>query len=282
MASTADPITRYTAIDRISDGLADLRSRLVSPPKVDTLMHVTHAKAGSSWVSDLLARLFGSRCAPRGPFVAADGDLSRHVFQPGRVYRAMFLSREDFMAHPELREIKRFVVLRDLRDTMISNYFSAKVSHAIDKRIPNMDQLLARREILRGLSQEEGLLYLMENVTPRTAMLQRSWLDQGEIVLRYEEMVLNPCAFFRTLFLDTLQMPVSPATIDRAVRRTHFQTVYGRKLGEEKVDSHGRNGLPGDWRNHFTPELRKKFGEAFGDLLVKTGHEPDDRWILET
>jgi hypothetical protein len=52
----------------------------------------------------------------------------------------------------------------------------------------------------------------------------------------------------------------------------------GRKKGEEDVTSHYRKGVPGDWVNHFTPELKAKFKRRFGGLLQKTGYEPDDSW----
>jgi lipopolysaccharide transport system ATP-binding protein len=281
MGSSTAEIAPYSTFDRVFDRLSDLRARAFGPPAVPTLMHITHAKAGSTWVSELLARLFGSRCAPRGELVAERGEIDRHIFEAGRVYRAMFLTREAFMAHPELHECRRFVVLRDLRDTLISNYFSVKVSHATEGNLRNMDLLLQRRELLQSLSEEDGLLHMLENVTPKTAALQKSWVGQGEIVVRYEEMLLDPRRFFQELLLERLRMPVSPVALDRAIRRTHFQTVYRRRLGEEDVQSHGRRGLPGDWRNHFTPAVRRQFGERYAALLVQTGHEPDDRWITE-
>jgi len=55
--------------------------------------------------------------------------------------------------------------------------------------------------------------------------------------------------------------------------------AFGRKLGEEDITSHGRKGTPGDWKNHFTPALRRQFGEKFGDLLIATGYEKDLAWM---
>src|SRR6187397_986697 len=121
------PVIRpYGRIEAAFDRLRDWHRRIVGDPAVPTLLHITHAKAGSTWIVHLLERLFGRRCAPRGKGVAeaTGGDLSRHVFEPGRVYRGMFMRREDVLAHPELADARRFVIIRDLRDTLVSLYFS--------------------------------------------------------------------------------------------------------------------------------------------------------------
>ncbi len=256
--------------------LARWRTRLLGDPPVPTLMHLTHAKAGSTWINYLLQELFGSRVAPRGKLVAeADGgDLSKHVFEPGRVYRAMFMTREQFLAHPELREIKRFVVIRDLRDTLVSLYFSLKVSHPLDA----LGRTQKHRDALQKVGIEEGLVYLLEQQLPGAAAVQSSWLNQGECVLRYEDLLVNSFELLRDLFIARLALPVSEAALARAIRRTHFENVFQRKLGEEDVQSHGRKGLPGDWKNHFSAEFRRRFAEKFGQLLIDTGYEKDTQW----
>jgi Sulfotransferase domain len=237
-------------------------------------MHVTHAKAGSTWIAHLLARLFRSRCAPRGESVAEGGSLADYVFEPGRIYSAMFLTREEVVAHPELMGTPRFVVIRDLRDTLISLYFSLKITH------PDGYSLVeATRVTLQNLTEEEGLLYLIENRLRRIAALQCSWIGYGDLLLRYEDLVTNPLVTLETALVDRLRLPISRPSLRRAIRRTHFQKVFKRKLGDENVNSHGRTGLPGDWRRHFTPEVRRHFAQRFGEVLISTGYERDDQWV---
>jgi lipopolysaccharide transport system ATP-binding protein len=275
-------IAPYSAFDRCCDTLAMVKQQvgITKVPEVRTLMHVTHPKAGSTWISNLLERLFGDRCAPRGTTVAKDGDLEKHVFEPGRVYRAMFLPRDAFFGHPELRDIQRFVVIRDLRDTLVSLYFSIKVSHPTRGKTINLNRLAQLREVLQEMPEEEGLIYLIDNAFHVPA-IQRSWVNRGEILVRYEDMLLDPILSFRKLFREHLCLGLSQTAIDRAVRCTHFQSVYGRKLGEEDVASHGRQALPGDWRNHFAPAVKRRFAEKYADLLIDTGYEQDGRWAKE-
>ena len=253
---------------------SQLVSRLFGDPKVPTTMHVTHAKAGSTWIDNLLRELFRSRVAPRGRLVAAatGGDLSKHCFEPDRIYSAMSMTREQFGAHPELRGIRRFVVIRDLRDTLVSLYFSLRYSHPIYGKTQD------HRDKLNELSVEEGLLYLIGAQIPGAAAVQASWLNHDEILLRYEDLLENAFDLLRGVLIERLALPVSEAALTRAIERTRFERVFKRKLGEEDVQSHGRKGLPGDWKNHFTPEIRRQFAEKFGQLLIDTGYEKDLAW----
>ena len=174
-------VGNYGLADFFIDRMNDLRNRICGDPDVPTLIHVTHAKAGSTWIAHLLARLFGSRCAPRGTNALNGCKVADYVFQSGRVYSAMFLTRDEVTAHAELEGVSRFVVIRDLRDTLISLYFSLKVSHASGHRLVD-----STREMLQDLSEEEGLLHLIENNLSRIAALQTSWLGHDDLVLSYE------------------------------------------------------------------------------------------------
>ena len=256
--------------------LTRLRTLLLGDPAVPTVMHVTHAKAGSTWINALLRLLFRSRVAPRNREAAraSGGDISKHVFAPGWIYPAMFLTREEFWAHEELRDIRRFVVIRDLRDTLISLYYSVKISHPLKQERVRQD-----RQVLLDLNDEDGLAYLLEKQLPGAATMQASWLNHQEIILRYEDLLENDFELLRDLLLKKFGLPASEAELRKAITATRFEATFGRKLGEEDLHSHGRTGKPGDWKNHFTPALRRKFGESFGDLLIATGYEKDHSWM---
>lgn len=245
-----------------------LRARPFVPPP---LIHITHAKAGSTWVDAVLRALYGRQVAPRAWEIPARFSFERH-----RVYAAIFMTREEFRQHPELTGIHRFVVIRDLRDTLISNYFSLRDTHELDPG----GLIQQRREKLRGLSVEEGLAWLIDDMMPLHAAIQRSWLDAEVPLFRYEELVANDLEIFRGLLLGTFGHQISEERLERAVTANRFESVFRRKLGEEDPTSHGRKGAPGDWRNHFTPALCAQFEERFGELLVATGYEEDARWVM--
>ena len=258
---------------------------------IPTLLHITHIKAGSTWVDGLLHRLFGEKTRPRfgselfaaaasQPAAAASApsylDMFRATeYRPGHVYPAMFITHDEFATRPEFGSARRFVVIRDLRDTLTSHYFSLKGTHALDK----LGRVKSARDFLESADKDEGFLFLFERDLDRLVQIQRSWLAAGEIVLRYEDLIVNDVAGFTGLFLDKLQFPLSESEVRRAVEASRFETVFKRKLGELDEKSHGRQGLPGDWKNHFSPRIRREFQQRTGDLLTAAGYENDASWI---
>ena len=256
-----------------------------------TLLHITHIKAGSTWIDGLLRQLFGEKVMPRfgsNLFETQPTDeaapqppppylemFRAMEFHAGRVYPAMFITHDEFTARPEFADARRFVVIRDLRDTLTSHYFSLKGTHPLDK----MGRVKTAREFLQSAEKDDGFLFLFERDLARLVEIQRSWLAAGDIVLRYEELIGNDTAAFRDLFIEKLRLPVTSRAVQRAVEGSRFETVFKRKLGELDEKSHGRQGLPGDWRKHFSPRVRRAFHERAGALLITAGYEKDATWI---
>ncbi len=257
---------------------------------IPTLLHITHIKAGSTWVHGLLAELFGEKVMPRfGSDLFDAGDAAAaaaekhppylkmyHALKhrPGHVYPAMFITHDEFATRPEFADARRFVVIRDLRDTLTSHYFSLKGTHALDK----LGRVKTARDYLQTSEKDDGFRFLFDRDLDRLIQIQRSWLEAGETVLRYEDLIGNDVAGFTDLFLKKLQLPLTERAIERAVEASRFETVYKRKLGELDEKSHGRQGLPGDWKNHFSPSIRQEFLQRTGDLLVAAGYEKDTMW----
>jgi hypothetical protein len=233
------------------------------------MMHITHGKAGSTWIDRLLRELFGKRVSPRMYQLP-----ERFTFDRFQVYSAIFITREKFLSYPELADIRRFIVFRDLRDTLISQYFSMRDTHELDPG----GIVKERRDILRACSFQEGLEYLLEKALTVQAGIQRSWVNSGETVLRYEDLIQDDLAIFTRLFLSDWKLDLDAKKLEKAVIASRFESVYRRKLGEEDASSHGRKGQPGDWRNHFSRDFARRFHEKYGDLLVAYGYEKDAAW----
>jgi lipopolysaccharide transport system ATP-binding protein len=136
------------------------------------------------------------------------------------------------------------------------------------------------RERLRDKTETEGLTEVMnDDGLDKAARIQRSWLGAGEVVLRYEDLIANDVSLLVELFVEKLGLPVMAKEIERVVVSQRFDTLYGRKLGEEDVMSHGRKGVAGDWKNHFTRQMAELFHARYGDLLKDTGYESDASWV---
>ena len=228
-------------------------------------MHITHPKAGSTWVTVVLHELFGDCVAPRGRGVAeaTGGDLAQHVFETGRVYPSMFMTREQVLAHRELDGCKRFIVIRDLRDTLAALYFSLKMSPPSEGQSRGNEL----RAALHERDEEAGLLHLLDARIADIGAIQASWLNQGEIVLRYEDLRENGFELLRDAFIGKLALPVSERALTRAIGCAPIERT--RKTGAV------------DWRRHFTPKIRERFSEQFGRLLIDAGYENDFAWAQE-
>ena len=115
--------------------------------------------------------------------------------------------------------------------------------------------------------EEAGLLQTLDSRIPRIAAIQTSWLNQGEIVLRYEDLMENSFELLRDAFIRRLALPVTESALSRVIRNAPEER--GRRTG----------GI--EWRNHFTPKVRERFAEKFGQTLIDAGYEKDLAWARE-
>src|SRR5690349_17441391 len=129
-----------------------------------TVFHVTHWKAGSQWVRAVLAA-----AAPRR-ILSPDHDPEWFYNKP-LVAGGAYAPCEKFRTAvaPEVEQ-RTFVVIRDLRDTAVSWYFSHLHSHTLDD-----DSVRASREILRRLSKTDGIALVISNHLRDAVHIQHSW-----------------------------------------------------------------------------------------------------------
>jgi len=243
------------------------------------------------------------------PYQAEAANLKSAPIVPGGIYGTVYLTREQFRqivdggtlspqshsqagAFPQrrvgnwwkfgARKPARlfFLVFRDLRDTLISHYFSAKHSHIV------MNEFFARyREELNSMDMESGLLSMISNPQPGPALhfalsaqIQLSWLGQpGVLCLRYEDILGNEYTFFEKL-IEYCQIPMSRERLHDIVRHNIFEVATGRARGQEDIHAHLRKGIAGDWRNYFTGRVTEEFKRRYGDVLIRTGYEANLDW----
>src|SRR5207248_77143 len=92
-----------------------------------TVLHVTHWKAGSQWIRRILHHLVPDRIV--APANQEQDQFLTWPIQAGKVYPTVYVTKAQFdlVATPACH--RRFVIIRDLRDTLVSLYFSLKISH---------------------------------------------------------------------------------------------------------------------------------------------------------
>lgn len=231
-----------------------------------TIFHITHWKAGSQWIHRILRELFPQSIV--SPKIYEKQFLEEPLVQGG-VYPTVYVTREQFLSVELPVDYKKFIVIRDLRDTLISGYFSVRYSHALID-----DDLKVWREKLNSLSLENGLLWLMEEWLPSSAKVQESWSKSDEPIIRYEDLLSRDIEILSDILLDKFTLDISSETLIEIIEKNRFKQVAGGRIpGKEDVFSHQRKGVAGDWRNHFTPLVTKKFDKLYGALLFQTGYE---------
>jgi sulfotransferase family protein len=237
--------------------------------RLPTIFHVTHWKAGSQWLNKILNRCVGDRV------VFADFDNAQFLGQPllaGRVYTTCYVTRREFHSVRLPEPWHRFVVVRDLRDTLVSWYFSLRFSHGDG---PGLDPL---RHELSVRDVEEGLLYFLRGLDG-SAAIQQSWVESGEDLIRYEDLLERDLEILEPLLTQQCPLGVPPEQVREAVLACRFESLTGgRPRGQEDVRSHERKGVAGDWRTYFTTRVTREFKAVYGDLLVATGYEKDLQW----
>lgn len=267
-----------------------------------TVFHITHYKAGSQWIFQVLATCAPNRIIP--PNIDLD-QFYKTAIVPGAIYPTIYVPYPSFKKvlmpdlvldpktyqpssddgseiqnwfHFQVKQmpVRKFAIIRDLRDTIISLYFSVKVSHALLS-----ENLIEGRRQLSEMSLEEGLLQVLRTRGKVQANIQRSWLPvcrQGDaLLIRYEDLIADEQGMFAKI-MDYCKINVSKNKLEKIVEKSSFSSLTGRKPGEENIASHYRKGISGDWKNYFTDRVKAEFKEQFGQLLIDTGYEKDLNW----
>lgn len=174
---------------------------------------------------------------------------------------------------PKPKDFRAFFVPRDPRDIVTSWYFSVKISHKVMNRIGEM------RRVLQELSEEEGLQNVIDAMEREGLFAAlRSWQrgagkDPRYRIFRYEDLTdSNQFTTWRQL-MDHCDIRIPDETLRAVLQENAFSVLTkGRERGTEDVNAHLRRGVHGDWKNHFTPAVERKFREVNGSLVDELGY----------
>jgi lipopolysaccharide transport system ATP-binding protein len=171
------------------------------------------------------------------------------------------------------RSYKKFFIIRDLRDTLISLYFSMKYTHLMMR-----EEHQAFRSMLIGSDEEKGLIHLMDSLEFQDyGRIQASWANDADtLVVKFEDLIENPMLFEAILHHCEIEIPTSK--LEQILENNNFSTLSARERGVEDEKSHYRKGIAGDWKNYFTDKVKDEFKKKYGQLLIDTGYEKDLLW----
>lgn len=168
-------------------------------------------------------------------------------------------------------KVPYLIMYRDLRDVAVSHVFYVQ-------RTPWHPE----HPDYNGLSIEEGLRHFGQTLLPEFVDWIRSWYanrdSERSLIVRYEDLLADTVATFREV-ARLFELPDDPDTVESIVEAHRFENLSGgRDRGENADDSFFRKGVSGDWKNHFTPQLKTQFKEVAGQALIDFGYETDMDW----
>jgi hypothetical protein len=188
----------------------------------------------------------------------------------------------------DLRKLGRYRIsrfIRDPRDLVVSGYFyhrrgtepwvrrespTAADWVFANGRVP--DALGGRKtsfaEYLQSLPLEEGLLAELEFRSHHFESMALWPAQHADIVTyRYEDLVEDGPSVFRQIFEFYGLSPLERRLGDWFARRY--------SLPRRNADPHVRNPASGQWRQHFTPRVKRIFDSKYAALVRQLGYPPD-------
>ncbi len=247
------------------------------------LVHACYHKAGTVWFKQVLRAVaadFGL------PFSMVRRSSGRPLPRPG-----IGLDNSSVLDYSELPPFRGTHMVRDPRDMLISGYHYHLWTEEAWANVPIDGQgalsLLAEhdptcrgrsyREYLNDLPLEQGLfaeMLRMDTVIVRMAEWNRHRAEFLE--LRYEDVITSPEIWFERVFRH---YGFGERAVRRAVTLALGHTIVpSSSAGGERERSHRRSGRPEQWRDEFTPALRREFCARHGLRLVALGYERSVDW----
>ncbi|XP_056638501.1 luciferin sulfotransferase-like isoform X2 [Diorhabda sublineata] len=162
--------------------------------------------------------------------------------------------------------------LRDPKDTCVSFYYHVKLLHNFNVDFETFCELFTNGAVIYGDQIEHSLEF---------------WNKKNEdniFIVHYEDMKLDTKKFIRNL-ADFLGKKVSDAEIEalndflqfskmRKNRSCNCEVLVNKKGGKDYFDKLGyhfiRKGEVGDWKNHMSNEIVKKFDDWIKQKTVGT------------
>jgi hypothetical protein len=243
-------------------------------------------KSGSTWIEKMVASYAGYHeyllpaIAKHELATGGSHDFEMPIGMFDNMREMLVLTK--MHCHGSVNNVKiledakiNYVLLhRDLRDVAVSYHFYVHNTpwHPEHKRHHNK-------------SVQEGLSVFAIRMLPAYIKWVHSWKNNANpehsIQLRYEDMLADPIAGM-TNVATLFELDNSIETITAIVEKHSFKNMSGgRSSGESSITSFARKGVSGDWKNHFTPELREQYGRLLSDFLIENEYETNDSWITK-
>jgi hypothetical protein len=159
---------------------------------------------------------------------------------------------------------RKFHVVRDPRDILVSMYFSHRDSHE-----ENTEEIIQNRKQLQNTTVIQGLHYLFDHSKyfQRIKREFKRWdYERGDTLdVRFEDLVKQPTEKFDEIF-QFVRIPIEKAELEQIMEKLSFDSL---KQKSTKHAGHYRSGREKEWAKYFDEALKEKFHQEMGEVLRK-------------
>lgn len=192
--------------------------------------------------------------------------------RPRDIVSAHLFARPDAIIRVTSSIFAPYFIFRDPRDVVVSHVFyvtdmeARHVHHDSYASLPDFDSRLTVSILGRPDLDIE-----FPNIADRFAPYL-GWLDHPEVMkIHFEDLIRGRAAALNRI-------------LDHFLARAPLQTPRERILDamESSINPAKsptfRSGRTGEWKKFFTPEHKRIFKDAAGDLLIRLGYEKNNDW----
>ena len=191
-----------------------------------------------------------------------------HIFKPQGYLYSNFSGM--IVGIPEFEKYRAFLIIRDPRDILVSQYYSHAYSHAIPSKNGNKYEIFVKTSLhTRSISIDEYVIAESDKTLKIFLRYQTLMLDvYPEVcVLSYEEMTENFPNWLDKL-LACCELEVSHSLKNKLIE----ENQRSRPI-QENIHSHVRQGKAGDYKNKLKPETIRYLDEKFAPVLNAFGYK---------
>lgn len=173
-------------------------------------------------------------------------------------------------------------VIRDPRDLLVSAYFYhmrteekwCTTPNPRHKRVPSD---MSYQQYLQTMDVEQGLIFELDGVSGGEIRGMHNWdyHDEDILELRFEDMVGNERDTFARIFA---WYGFAGEQLNEAIDIAVGLSLRKLAADDESV-KHARKGSRiGQWVDFFTPVLKQKFKQRYGQTLIELGYVQNNDW----
>lgn len=240
--------------------------------------HAVHAcvwKTGTQWIRLILSDPAVYRQSGYSPFVfpqvRGSAKQRQQLLASDRtVLLNTVATHETVTSMLGTTDFRAIFVVRDPRNLLVSWYLSTRYTH---ESTPGVDR---RREAMSGMTDEEGLLWILDDFVKDYPPLINSWLNEKKLdsnvkIIQFEDLTGRDNLPVWEELLTHFDIEISRATLEKLLQRYSIDVLKSVKSqnGGQKYGGAGKR----DWRDYFSKPIAEAFTYKTDNLAGRMGYE---------